>query len=74
MIELLKQYGFVFRGTCNCVGPKTDKYKMGEFTLYYNRRTKQFRLKKFGKAITTNLPEDKAGETLKKFILDDAIV
>lgn len=73
MIDLLKQYGFAYRGTCNCVGPKTDKYKYAEFTLYYNKKSKQFRLKKFGKAITTNLPEDQAEATLKKFILDEAI-
>lgn len=73
MIDLIKQYGFTYRGSCNCVGPKTDKYKYGEFTLYYNKRSKQFRLKKFGKAITPLLGEDKVDETLKKFILDESI-
>lgn len=68
MIDLLKQYGFTFRGTCNCAGPRTDKWKYGEFTLYWNRKTKQFRLKKFGKAVTTLQPESNLEETIKKHL------
>jgi hypothetical protein len=70
MIDLLKQYGFTYRGTCNCAGPRTEKWKYAEFTLYWNKKSKMFRLKKFGKPVTTLQPEDKAEETIKKFILN----
>lgn len=68
MIELLAKYGFRFRGTCDCAGPKTHKYKIGDFTVYWNKRSKKFRLKQHGKYITTLTDELQFESKIKEFL------
>jgi hypothetical protein len=50
------------------MGPKTDKYKWGAFTVYWNKNKKTFRLKHHGTAITAELPEAQLYDTLEKTV------
>ena len=68
MLEVLNKYGFIFRSTCNCAGPKTHKYKNKDFTIYWNKNRKVFRLKMYGKSITTLKPETEIEDILKKYL------
>lgn len=67
MIEILLSYGFTFLGTCNCAGPRTQKYRKGDYKVYWNKASKVFRIKHHGKAITTLLNENQIDIELKKY-------
>lgn len=66
MTNVLAKYEFVFRGICNCFGPKTLKYKKGDYTVYWNRTAKKFRIKHHGKAITILMNENEMDAKLKE--------
>ncbi len=68
MIEILEKYGFKFRGTCDCAGPKSAKYKNGDYTVYWSRGSKKFRIKHHGKPVTTLLNEQDFETEIKKHI------
>lgn len=42
MIDLLKQYGFKYTGSCNCIGIFTEKYKKGEYMIKWRRKRYTF--------------------------------
>lgn len=67
MIEIFEKYGFTYRGTCHCLGPKTLKYKRGDYAVYWNKGAKKFRVKHHGKPITTLKPEHELEETIKEY-------
>jgi hypothetical protein len=50
------------------MGPKTDKYKKKDYTIYWNKRAKQIRIKHYGKAITVALPENELEDAIKKYV------
>lgn len=67
MIETLKDYGFIFIGTCNCAGPRTQKYRRKDYKVYWNKAQKVFRIKHHGKAITPLLNENQIDVELAKY-------
>jgi len=44
--QLLKQYGFIRAGNCNCGGTRNEIYKLDAYYLYYRKRQYVFRIKK----------------------------
>jgi hypothetical protein len=67
MIEIFEKYGFTHRGTCHCLGPKTHKYKRGDYAVYWNKAAKKFRVKHHGKPITTLINENELEATISKY-------
>lgn len=74
MIDILTKYGFTYRGTCHCLGPKTHKYKRGDYAVYWNKTAKKFRVKYHGKPITLLKTEDELENTLSKYFSVEAPV
>lgn len=72
MIDILTQYGFTFRGTCYCSGPKTFKYKNGDFTVMWIKSRQKFRLKQSGKVLTTLKPESEIEQVLNQYVPAEA--
>lgn len=67
-LETLAHFKFLYRGECNCNGPRTAKYKWGEYAVYWSKPKKTFRIKKHGITATAELPIDKLYDTLKEIV------
>jgi hypothetical protein len=67
-IEIFNYFKFTYRGRCNCNGPKTDKWKRGNYTVYYNKGTKTFRLKHHGVTVSNRLPDTELYATLEEIV------
>lgn len=52
MTEILKQYGFVFIGTCSCDGVYTEKYKLGDYQVRWRKKQGKFKVRRFDSSIT----------------------
>lgn len=52
MNEILKQYGFVYTGSCSCDGHHTEKYKFEDYQVRWRKKRGQFKIKEYGRSIT----------------------
>lgn len=67
MTELLKQYGFDFKGSCSCDGVYSEKYRKGDYEVRWRKRKGIFKIRRFGVSLTGWIIESEIENYLKKY-------
>lgn len=56
MTDLLKQYGFMFMGVCNCSGTRNEKYFNGRYIVYLQPKRHLFKIKEGNQTVQDPTP------------------
>lgn len=64
--ELMKEYGYVFSGSCNCDGYETNKYKKDHRAIRWRKRQNKFQYWEGRTAVLNWTPIADLPEYLKK--------